>query len=63
MTIVLLMIGVAVVVTSAREQTIRSLRLATVNARRFGGVLLVGVGLWFIALAVWADFFAGVFPV
>lgn len=62
-TIILLMICVAVIVTASREQTIRSLRLATVNARQFGGILLVAVGLWFIALAVWADFFAEVFPV
>jgi hypothetical protein len=58
-----LMFGLAVLVTTAREKTIRSLRIATSSAKRFGGILLVGVGLWFVALAVWADFFGELFPV
>jgi hypothetical protein len=58
-----LMFCVATLVTFARERTIRSLRIATVNAKRYGGVLLIGVGIWFIALAMWADFFAEIFPV
>ncbi len=57
------MFGFAVLVTTARERTIRSLRIITANSKRFGGVLLIGVGLWFLALAYWADFFAGLFPV
>jgi hypothetical protein len=31
--------------------------------KRWGGWVLAGVGGWFIALAVFADFFADVFPV
>ncbi len=58
-----LMFTLAVLVTTARERTIRSLRIATSGAKRLGGGVLIGVGLWFIALAVWADFFATLFPV
>lgn len=57
------MFSIALLVTVTRERTIRSLRLATAKAREFGGILLIGVGIWFIALAVWADFFADLFPV
>jgi len=31
--------------------------------KRWGGHVLITLGLWFIALAVFADFFAELFPV
>jgi hypothetical protein len=31
--------------------------------KRWGGRILIGVGVWFIATAVFADFFADLFPV
>jgi hypothetical protein len=58
-----LMFGLAFAVTSAQERTIRALRLATGTAKSIGGAILVAVGLWFLALALWADYFATVFPV
>lgn len=58
-----LMFGVAILVTTAREQTLRSLRIATSSSKRLGGIVLVGVGFWFLALAIFADFFAELFPV
>lgn len=61
--IVILMFAIAVLVSTAREHTIHSLRLATGKARQFGGIMLVGVGIWFIVIAIWADFFADLFPV
>lgn len=57
------MFTLAIMVTTAREQTIRSLRIASSSAKRFGGMVLIGVGIWFLALAIWADYFASVFPV
>jgi hypothetical protein len=33
------------------------------EVKRWGGVILIGVGLWFVMLSVFAVFFAGLFPV
>jgi hypothetical protein len=61
--IILLMFGLALAVTSIQDRTVRALRLATAVARQFGGAILIMVGLWFLTLAIWADFFATIFPV
>jgi hypothetical protein len=31
--------------------------------KRWGGRILIAVGVWFLVLALFADFFEGVFPV
>ena len=56
------MFGLALSVTRVQDRTIRALRLASAVTRKFGGVILIVVGAWFLALAIWADFFATVFP-
>lgn len=50
-------------VGTARERLIARLQSSPVLIKKWGAWILVGVGVWFIALAIWADFFASVFPV
>ncbi|MGH2748817.1 MAG: hypothetical protein ACRDKB_12980 [Actinomycetota bacterium] len=50
-------------VVTARETVVARLRASTGRIKRWGGWVLVLVGAWFIALAIWADYFATVFPV
>jgi hypothetical protein len=61
--ILILMSGLALLVTTAQQRVVRAVRVTTPLVKRFGGLVLVLVGLWFLALAIWADFFATVFPV
>lgn len=50
-------------VVTAREKVVARLGASTGRIKRWGGWVLVLVGVWFIALAIWADYFARVFPV
>jgi hypothetical protein len=61
--IVLLMFALAFVIASAQEQVITFIRAHIGQVKRWGGWILVIVGAWFILLAIFADFFAGIFPV
>lgn len=47
----------------AQEQVISTLRARTQDIKQWGGTILILVGLWFIILAVFADFFARIFTV
>ena len=40
-----------------------ALKAGAARVKRWSGLVLVGVGLWLLALAVWADFFARFVPV
>ncbi|WP_341253790.1 hypothetical protein [Euzebya pacifica] len=61
--IIALMFTAAFTVSRAQESTVERIQAAAPKIKRWGGGVLVGVGLWFIALAVFADFFAQIFPV
>lgn len=61
--IVLLMFSLSLAVATAQEGLVRTLRAHVAHVKRWGGWILVGVGLWLVALTVFADFFAGIFPV
>lgn len=50
-------------VAKAQDQTIERIRAQAPRVKKWGGWVLVTVGTWFLALAVFADFFAGIFPV
>lgn len=50
-------------VATAQERLVATLRAHLTDVKRWGGILLIIVGLWLIALTAFADFFAGVFPV
>lgn len=57
------MLVLAVLVGAAQEQLVDSLKAGTRQIKRWSGVVLLLVGAWLIALAIWAEFFAGIFPV
>ncbi|MGQ0702883.1 MAG: hypothetical protein ACT4PM_07090 [Gemmatimonadales bacterium] len=61
--IVLLLFTLSLAVAGAQERLVARLRSRVAQMKRWGGVILVIVGLWLIGLTVFADFFAGIFPV
>lgn len=50
-------------VARAEAPTIERIKVQAPRVKTWGGGILVAVGVWFLALAVFADFFAEVFPV
>lgn len=56
-------LGLSFLIGSAQERTVARLKTGSKEVKRWGGFILVAVGTWFVVLAIWADFFAGVFPV
>jgi hypothetical protein len=62
-TMAALMFGLAVLVGATQERVVNMLKAGTSNVKRWSGIVLVGIGLWLLTLAVWADFFARFFPV
>lgn len=61
--IVLLAFAAAFVVASAQAEVVERIKAGAAGVKRWGGYVLVVVGTWFVALGVFADFFARVFPV
>lgn len=55
--------GAALAITGARERAVEGLRAAAPRIKVWSGALLLLIGAWTLALAAFADFFAGVFPV
>jgi hypothetical protein len=53
----------AFVVAGAQEATLERIKAQAPTIKRWGGRVLIVLGAWFIALAVFADFFAELFPV
>ncbi|HEX6384954.1 MAG TPA: hypothetical protein VF177_09820 [Anaerolineae bacterium] len=53
----------AAAIAFAQEQFVSVLRASTSQVKKWGGRILVLVGLWLIVLSIWADFFAQFFPV
>ena len=60
---VLLIFGLALLVGAAQQRVVEILKAGTQQVKRWGGVVVMAVGAWLIVLAIWADFFARVFPV
>lgn len=58
-----LLFGLALLVAGAQERVVGALRARAPTVKTWGGRVLVVVGVWLVALGVWADTFAGVFPV
>ena len=63
LTIVLVMAVLIVAIGRAQAHTVRSLKGAAPSVKRWGGIILILVGSWLLALAIWADSFALIFPV
>jgi hypothetical protein len=57
------MFALALTLAVAQQRTAQALSAAAPTVKRWGGRILVFVGVWLIALAVFAGFFADVFPV
>jgi hypothetical protein len=61
--VVVLLFALALLTATAQERTVQALRAGAPAVKRWGGRILLAVGAWLIALAVFAGFFARVFPV
>lgn len=61
--IMMLMFSAAFVAARAQEATVQRIQLSAPFIKKWGGAVLIGVGLWFVALAGFADFFADLYPV
>jgi cytochrome c biogenesis protein CcdA len=61
--IVLLLFGLALAIGLAQEGLVARLRAETQQVKRWGGVVLIVVGIWTLVIGIWADFFARLFPV
>lgn len=61
--IVLLLFGLAIAIGLAQDELIAKLRAETSHVKRWGGVILMVVGVWTITISIWARFFSQFFPV
>lgn len=57
------MFGLSFTVATAQEVVTRMADVGTPVVKRWGGRIMVGVGLWLIVLALGANFFSRLFPV
>ncbi len=61
--IVILMFVLALMIKQTQEGLVERLKLNAPNVKRWGGFILIGVGIWFIILTVFVGFFEDLFPV
>ena len=61
--LVLLLFTLPLAIATAQEELIRTIHAHLRDVRRWGGWILIAVGLWLLTLAVLAPFFARIFPV
>jgi 4-amino-4-deoxy-L-arabinose transferase-like glycosyltransferase len=61
--LVVLMFALALAIALARERAVHSVQARGPAVKRWGGRILVVVGVWFVLLGVFADVFAELFPV
>jgi hypothetical protein len=57
------MFTAAFVVSRAKDATVQRIQASAAGVKKWGGAILLIVGVWFVSLAAFADFFARVFPV
>lgn len=62
-TMVILFFSLATGIAFAEAQVISSIKARTQHVKRWGGFILIAVGIWFISLTVFVDFFASIFSV
>lgn len=63
LTLVVLMFALSAAVAGAQEVVTRMADVGTVVVKRWGGRIMIGVGLWLVVLALGANVFARYFPV
>ena len=61
--ITILMFMLSFAIAFAQERMLDTLRTGVVQIKKWGGRVLVLVGLWLITLAVFADALSRIFPV
>jgi hypothetical protein len=61
--IVVLMFFLAFTIATAQDRLLGAIRGQVSTVKRWSGWVLIAIGAWFIILAVFADFFASLFPV
>lgn len=61
--LVVLIFTLALALAGAQQQTVQRMQAGAPTVKRWGGRVLVLVGAWFVALALFADLFADVFAV
>jgi hypothetical protein len=59
----LLALALAAAIAAAQERLVGAMRAGVTQVKQWGGAILILVGVWFLILAIWADFFARFFPV
>ncbi|GIK53514.1 MAG: hypothetical protein BroJett014_24870 [Planctomycetota bacterium] len=59
----LVLFALATAVSFAQEQVVANLKQSTHAVKRWSGGVLIVIGGWLLALAIWADVFAALFPV
>jgi hypothetical protein len=60
---VVLLFAAAFGVARTEEATLDRVKAQAPTVKRWGGRILIAVGVWFLILAVFADFFEEIFPV
>ncbi len=60
---VILFFTLSLLVASAQERVLDALRGETLRIRRWGGMVLIGVGAWLLALAIWGQALVDILPV
>jgi hypothetical protein len=58
-----LLFAASFLIVGARETTMDRVRASAPSIKRWGGYVLIVVGVWFAALGIWAEEFADLFPV
>jgi chromate transport protein ChrA len=53
----------AALIARAQERVVQGLQAGAPEVKRWGGYILLLIGAWFVILAIFASFFAHLFPV
>jgi len=61
--ITILMFLLSSIIAFAQERVVDTLRASLVEVKKWGGRILILVGLWLIVLAIFAETFANIFRV
>ncbi len=62
-TFVLLIFALSYTMGTAQEGVAERLRAGAPTVKRWGGYILLTVGIWFVVLGAFATFFSEIFPV
>jgi len=63
LTFMALIFGLTLAIASSQDRIIKKARTSTRTVKRIGGYILLVIGVWTLALALFANFFSTIFPV